>query len=81
LAKYLPSIFYKFSAGILEYMFNGYGSEVLYKPFDKNYAVGIEAWKVYQRDYDQMFGTRDYQTTTGHISFTTMSLILMFCLK
>ncbi|MDB2510819.1 YjbH domain-containing protein [Gammaproteobacteria bacterium] len=63
-----PSIFYKFSAGILEYMFNGYGSEVLYKPFDKNYAVGIEAWKVYQRDYDQMFGTRDYQTTTGHIS-------------
>ncbi|MDC3398678.1 YjbH domain-containing protein [Gammaproteobacteria bacterium] len=63
-----PSIFYKFSAGILEYMFNGYGSEVLFKPFDKNYAVGIEAWKVYQRNYDQMFGMRDYRTTTGHIS-------------
>ncbi|MDC1401434.1 YjbH domain-containing protein [Gammaproteobacteria bacterium] len=63
-----PSIFYKFSAGILEYMFNGFGSEVLFKPFDKNYAVGIEAWKVYQRNYDQMFGMRDYQTTTGHIS-------------
>ncbi|MDA8613469.1 YjbH domain-containing protein [Gammaproteobacteria bacterium] len=66
-----PSIFYKFSAGILEYMFNGYGSEVLFKPFDKNYAVGIEAWKVYQRNYDQMFGILDdvdYQTTTGHIS-------------
>jgi len=64
-----PSIFYKFSAGILEYMFNGYGSEVLYKPFDKNYALGFEAWKVFQRDYDQMFGVRDYQTTTGHLSF------------
>ena len=64
-----PSIFYKFSAGILEYMFNGYGSEVLFKPFDKNYAIGVEAWKVYQRNYDQMFGTRDYQTTTGHLSF------------
>ena len=66
-----PSIFYKLSAGILEYMFNGYGSEVLYKPFDKNYAIGVEAWKVYQRNYDQMFGILDdvdYKTTTGHIS-------------
>ena len=67
-----PSIFYKFSAGILEYMFSGYGSEVLFKPFDKNYAIGVEAWKVYQRNYDQMFGVLDdvdYKTTTGHISF------------
>ena len=67
-----PSIFYKFSAGILEYMFSGYGSEVLFKPFDKNYAIGVEAWKVYQRNYDQMFGILDdvdYKTTTGHISF------------
>ena len=67
-----PSIFYKFSAGILEYMFSGYGSEVLYKPFDKNYAIGVEAWKVYQRNYDQMFGILDdvdYKTTTGHLSF------------
>ena len=67
-----PSIFYKFSAGILEHMFNGYGSEVLFKPFDKNYAIGVEAWKVYQRNYDQMFGMLDdvdYKTTTGHISF------------
>jgi hypothetical protein len=53
-------------------MFNGYGSEVLFKPFDKNYAIGVEAWKVYQRNYDQMFGILDdvdYKTTTGHISF------------
>jgi len=68
LGQISPSIFYKFSAGILEYMFNGYGSEVLFKPFDKNYAIGVEAWKVYQRNYDQMFGMRDYQTTTGHLS-------------
>ena len=66
-----PSIFYKFSGGILESMFNGYGSEVLFKPFDKNYAIGVEAWKVYQRNYDQVFGILDdvdYQTTTGHLS-------------
>jgi hypothetical protein len=53
LGQISPSIFYKFSAGILEPMFNGYGSEVLFKPFDKNYAIGVEAWKVYQRNYDQ----------------------------
>ena len=66
-----PSIFDKFAAGILESMFNGYGGEALYKPFDKNYAIGVEAWKVYQRNYDQMFGILDdvdYETTTGHIS-------------
>ena len=66
-----PSIFYKFSAGILEYMFSGFGGEVLYKPFDKNFAIGVEAWEVYQRNYDQMFGILDdvdYKTTTGHIS-------------
>ena len=48
------------------------GGEVLFKPFDKNYAIGVEAWKVYQRNYDQMFGILDdvdYKTTTGHISF------------
>ena len=63
-----PSIFYKISGGIFESMFNGYGGEILYKPFDKNYAIGIETWKVFQRVYDQMFGTRDYETTTGHLS-------------
>ena len=72
LGQISPSIFYKFSAGIFEDMFSGYGSEVLFKPFDKNYAIGVEAWKVYQRNYDQMFGILDdvdYQTTTGHLSF------------
>ena len=66
-----PSIFYKFSAGILEQMFSGYGGEVLFKPFDKNYAIGAEVWNVYQRNYDQMFGVLDdvdYKTTTGHLS-------------
>jgi hypothetical protein len=63
-----PSIFYKFSAGILESMFNGFGGEILYSPFDKNYAVGVDLWKVYQREYDQMFKVRDYETDTGHIS-------------
>ena len=59
----------KISAGIFESMFNGVGGEVLYRPFNKNYAIGVEAWQVYQREYDQMFELRDYKTITGHTTF------------
>jgi len=49
-------------------MFAGIGSEFLYRPFNKNYGIGAEIWRVQQRDYDLMFGLRDYKTTTGHIN-------------
>ena len=62
-------LFIKFSGGILESMFNGVGFEMLYKPYDKNYGIGIEAWQVYQREYKQLFGTRDYETVTGHLTY------------
>lgn len=66
--QFKPSLYYKLSGGIFESMFNGVGGEVLYKPFSKNYAFGVEAWRVIQRDYDQMFTARNYYTSTGHIS-------------
>jgi len=59
----------KFSAGILERMFGGYGFELLYKPFDSLWGVGVEAWRVKQRDYEMQFSFLDYETTTGHLSF------------
>ena len=62
-------LFVKFSGGILEGMFNGVGFEMLYKPYDKNYGVGVEAWQVYQREYKQLFGIRDYKTVTGHLTY------------
>jgi hypothetical protein len=62
-------LFIKFSGGILEHMFNGVGFEMLYRPYDKNYGVGIEAWQVYQREYKQLFGIRDYKTVTGHLTY------------
>jgi hypothetical protein len=62
------NIYGKFSFGLLETMFAGIGSEFLYRPFNKNYGVGAEIWRVQQRDYDLMFGLRDYKTTTGHIN-------------
>ena len=62
-------IYTKFSAGILERMFGGYGGEFLYRPFKKNYALGFEAWRVRQRDYKQNLDFRKYETSTGHITF------------
>ena len=63
-----PSIFTKLSGGIFEQMFAGYGGEILYRPYNKNFGIGLDAWKVYQREYDQMFDIRDYNTLTGHLS-------------
>jgi hypothetical protein len=63
------SLFYKLSGGIFESMFNGFGFEALYRPYSKNYGIGVDLWQVYQRDYNQMFTVRDYKTITGHISY------------
>ena len=62
------NIYAKVSAGILEEMFGGIGGEVLYRPFNKNYGIGAELWRVQQRDYNMLFDFIDYKTTTGHIN-------------
>lgn len=61
--------FVKFTGGILESMYGGIGTEVLYKPFNKNYSVGADLFKVKRRFYDQKFKFLDYKTTTGHLNF------------
>jgi hypothetical protein len=63
------SIYAKVSAGIFEPMFSGFGGEILYKPFDMNYGIGLELWKVRQRTFRQLFRSSDYSTLTGHMSF------------
>ena len=62
------SIYTKISAGILEPMFSGYGGEILYKPFDRNFGIGVEVWKVRQRSFRQLFGNSEYKTLTGHVN-------------
>ncbi|MCH1920342.1 YjbH domain-containing protein [Shewanella sp. A3A] len=56
-------------AGYLEYMYGGVGGELLYRPFGKDYAFGVDLNAVKQRDFNQLFGFRDYETVTGHFSF------------
>ena len=61
-------LYLRASGGFFESMFGGLGGEALYRPFNKNWAVGVEAWRVAQREYKQQFGLRDYRTTTGFLN-------------
>ena len=65
----IGDVYGKFTAGLLEQMFGGYGFELLYRPFDGPWGVGIEAWRVKQRGFKGDFKFLDYETTTGHLNF------------
>jgi len=59
-----------FSAGYLETMFGGAGGQVVYMPDHKQWALGMEAYWVKQRDFDgNSFGFQDYETVTGFLSY------------
>ena len=59
----------KMSVGYLEWMYGGIGGEILYMPDDRRWGVGLDAYWVKQRDFDQKFSFKDYQTLTGFISY------------
>jgi len=62
-------VFGKFSAGILENMYSGAGFEFLYKPFEQNFSIGLEAYRAKKRAFDRKFELLDYEINTGHINF------------
>jgi len=59
---------YRVFGGVLEYMFSGFGGEVLYQPFQSRLAYGLSANWVRQRYYDKSFKHLDYQTATAFAS-------------
>lgn len=59
----------KISSGLLERMYGGIGAEVIYKPINKRYSIGAEFYQVKQRDFDQRFKFKEYETGTGHVNF------------
>ncbi len=62
-------IYVRGDLGYLEEMFAALGGEILYRPFDEKYALGLTAHKVKQRNYDQRFSLIDYENITGHLGF------------
>lgn len=69
LFKINPNITGKVSAGYLEWMYGGIGGEILYMPDDKHWAIGIDTYWVKQREFDQGFSFRDYDTITGFLTY------------
>lgn len=63
-----PSLYGHVYGGLLEEMFGGVGGEILYRPYDANWAVGAEITYAKQRDFDQWFSFRDYDVVTGHVT-------------
>lgn len=61
-------IFAEIKGGYLEDMFMGGGGQILWAPDDSPLSFGVDAYQVWQRDYDRLFGARSYQTVTGHVS-------------
>lgn len=64
-----PEWFVRASAGIFEEMYGGVAVETLFRPYAQNWAVGVNMNRVRQRDFDQQFSFRDYEVTTGHLTF------------
>ncbi|MDN3614806.1 YjbH domain-containing protein [Vibrio gallaecicus] len=56
---YGSGIYSQAYAGYLESMFAGVGGEILYRPLNSNWAVGVDANLISQRDPESWFGTFD----------------------
>lgn len=63
------SLFAQARIGYLEEMFAGAGGEILWRPQNERWAIGVTAYEVWQRGFDQLFELRAYHVFTGHINF------------
>ncbi|MFC4656841.1 YjbH domain-containing protein [Rheinheimera marina] len=63
-----PDWFGQLYAGYLETMFGGVGGEVLYRPVDSEFAVGLDLNYVKQRSYEKELAFFDYTAFTGHVT-------------
>jgi len=59
----------RLSAGYLEWMFGGFGGDFLYMPDNSNWALGLDAYWLKQRDFDQRLGFQNYDTVTGFLTY------------
>lgn len=54
--------------GYLESMFAGIGGEVLYRPQQRSFAIGLDVNAVQQRGFDRAFSLLPYKVMTGHLT-------------
>jgi hypothetical protein len=63
-----PEVFVDLKAGYLEDMFAGVGAQILWRPQGSRFAIGVDGYQVWKRNFDRLFGLQDYQVFTGHAS-------------
>ena len=68
ITKVSENVFSKVSVGYLERMYAGINGELLYKRPGSNLAAGVDLSAVQMRDFDMLWGLRDYKTVTGHLN-------------
>ena len=68
LSKFDHGLYGRLSAGLLEQMYGGVSAEVLWKPYDRSWGLGLELNWVKQRDFETLLSFRDYDVVTGHAS-------------
>jgi Exopolysaccharide biosynthesis protein YbjH len=61
-------VYAEFKAGYLEDMFMGAGGQILWRPNGQRWALGVDAYQVWQRSFDRLFGVQHYNTVTGHVN-------------
>lgn len=68
--RFAPDVYGRLTAGYLERSFGGVSAEVLYRPVNRTWAIGVEGNYVAQRDTDGKlgFGEYSYRVATGHVS-------------
>lgn len=63
-----PTVFGIVKAGYLESMFAGGGGELLWRPQGQRWALGVDAYEVWQRGFDRLLDLQNYHAFTGHAS-------------
>ncbi len=63
-----PGLYGHVYGGLLEEMYAGVGGEVLYRPYDRNWALGADLTFVRQRDFNGYFGLQKYKVWTGFVT-------------
>lgn len=63
-----PDVYALARAGYLESMFAGGGGEILWRPEGQRWAIGADAYQVWQRGFDRLFDLQPYKAFTGHIA-------------
>ncbi len=62
------NLYSKVSVGLLEQMYGGVAAEIMYKPFESNFAYSIEYNQVRKRAFEGKFDFLDYEISTQHFN-------------